>query len=248
MKNRLFNSYIAGMALAGLILGTSPGFAATATSLNGPLTQGQLQALNGPGATYGTPSNATFPDGPITVNSGTGATLSGGPDASSANSVLLVLSATDASVMTLGGQTIGLTFSGSGLTASVTFGEGDFISQANSGFPSNTQSIANGVVNGVQFSTADHAAADILFSSPLVKGETLGTVSITSPINLRVDVFGDSGTSGTDLIVVGNAANSGAEGVSPIPEPSPMALFGVAAIGLMGVMVVRHRRHHCTWA
>ena len=33
-----------------------------------------------------------------------------------------------------------------------------------------------------------------------------------------------------------------------VPEPNPTALFGVAAIGLMGVMVVRHRRHHCTSA
>jgi hypothetical protein len=33
-----------------------------------------------------------------------------------------------------------------------------------------------------------------------------------------------------------------------VPEPNPTALFGVAAIGLMGVMVVRHRRHHCTEA
>jgi hypothetical protein len=35
---------------------------------------------------------------------------------------------------------------------------------------------------------------------------------------------------------------------APVPEPSPMALYGVAAIGLMGVMMVRHRRHHCTRA
>jgi hypothetical protein len=80
----------------------------------------------------------------------------------------------------------------------------------------------------------------------LPKGVALGDVTITSPINLRVDVFGDSSTTG---LIVGNAANSGAEGVSPvpIPEPSPTALF-VGAIALIGVLVVRHRRHRCTSA
>jgi hypothetical protein len=78
----------------------------------------------------------------------------------------------------------------------------------------------------------------------LVKDAVLGDVTITSPINLRVDVFGDNSSTG---LIVGNAANSGAEGVSPvpIPEPSPTALF-VGAIALIGVMVVSHRRHHCT--
>jgi len=35
---------------------------------------------------------------------------------------------------------------------------------------------------------------------------------------------------------------------SPVPEPDSMALYGVGAIGLLGVMVVRHRRQHCTTA
>ena len=68
-------------------------------------------------------------------------------------------------------------------------------------------SIANGTVNGIGFPTALHAAADITFSGPLVKNADLGTVTITSPINLRVDVFGDifNPTAGYDTIV-GNAA------------------------------------------
>jgi hypothetical protein len=122
------------MALTGLILGTSTGFAATPTAID-VQTRAETAALNGSGATYGPPANATFAAGPFTI-----------------------------------------------------------------------------------------------------------TCSDPFPTNLRADVFGDSGG-----LIVGNAANSGAEGITtaPVPEPNPMALCGVATIGLMGVMVVRHRRHHC---
>ena len=91
------------------------------------------------------------------------------------------------------------------------------------------------------FPHADHAVADIIFSEFLTKNATLGQVTITSPINLRVDVFGDA-----NGLIVGNAANGGAEGIAPVPEPNPMALFGIAAVGLMVIMVVRHRKHHWT--
>jgi hypothetical protein len=100
-----------------------------------------------------------------------------------------------------------------------------------------------GDVNGIKFydPNVQHAAADITFPTTIPSGVALGDLTITSPIALRVDVFSDRGGK-----IVDSAANSGALGV--VPEFSPMALFGVAAIGLIGVMVVRHRRHHCTSA
>jgi hypothetical protein len=124
----------------------------------------------------------------------------------------------------------------------VSFTASNFFSTTADGFPLSMMGImglANGAVNGIMFPTADHASADITFSGPLTAGAILGAVTITSPINLRVDVFGDSLATGR---IVGNVANSGAEGIAAVPEPNPMALFGAAAIGLLGVMMVRHRR------
>jgi hypothetical protein len=72
MKNKLFAS--ARIALTGLILGTSAGFAATPLTIE-VQTAAQVSALNGSGATYGPPSNATFPMGPFTVGSGTSVNL-----------------------------------------------------------------------------------------------------------------------------------------------------------------------------
>jgi hypothetical protein len=245
LKNKLLPSCCAWMALTGLILGTSPGFAQTATNIT-VQSLSQIQTLTAsPPANYGTPDPATFADKPFTVKSGTGAELFGGtPSAPAADTVLLVLSATSAGVASLG--IIGLKFDG---LPAVSFAASDFFTTAQTGFPTKVMSIANGTVNGIGFPDALHAAADITFSGPVVAGADLGTVTITSPINLRVDVFGDifNTTAGHDTIV-GNAANSGAEGVTPAPEPSPMALFGVATVGLVGVMLVRHRRHHCTSA
>jgi hypothetical protein len=238
MQNRLFTCYSTWMTLAGLILGPTAAFAQTIRVDSAA----QVAALNGTGANYGPPANATFPDGPFTIASGTSATLTGGPAAANADTILLVLSATSANVASLG--SIKLAFD-SATGSPVTITSANFFTTAAGGFPSSIPGIANGAVNGISFPTAEHAAVDITFSGPLTKGADLGDVTITTPINLRVDVFGDSSSTGR---IVGNAANSGAEGVRPIPEPSPMALFGVGAIGLVGIMVVRHRRHYCTSA
>jgi len=238
MKNKLLTSGIVRMALTGLILETSTGFAASSPVGIAVETAEQVAALNGSGATYGPPSNATFRDGPFPVASGTSGNLTGGPEASNADSILLVLSTN--SLVSLGPGTIGLTFEG---LSPVSFTASDFFSTTLGGFASNISGIGNGQVNGISFPSADHAAADIIFSESLTKDVTLGAVTITSPINLRVDVFGDA-----NGLIVGNAANGGAEGITPVPEPRPTALFGVAAIGLLGVMVLRHRRHHWTRA
>ena len=238
MKNKLFTTGIASMALTGLILEISTGFAASSPVGIAVETAEQVSALNGSGATYGPPSNATFQGGPVSVASGASSNLTGGPKASNADTILLVLSTN--SLVSLGPGAIGLTFEG---LSPVSFTPSDFFSTTIGGFPSNIPGIGNGQVNGISFPSADHAAADIIFSESLTKDATLGAVTITSPINLRVDVFGDA-----NGLIVGNAADGGAEGITPVPEPNPTALLGVAAIGLMSVMVLRHRRHHRTRA
>jgi hypothetical protein len=234
MRNKLATSGIAWMVLTGLILETSTGFAASPVSITVETAE-QVAALNVSGATYKPPSNATFPGGPSTVVSGTSVNLTGGPGASNADTILLVLSTS--SLASLGAGTIGLTFEG---LSPVSFTASDFFSTTLGGFPSRISGIGNGQVNGISFPGADHAAADIIFSEFLTKNSTLGAVTITSPINLRVDVFGDA-----NGLIVGNASNGGAEGITPVPEPDPMALFGIAAISLMGVLVVHHRLHGC---
>lgn len=201
----------------------------TVTSLTAPLTQAQFQALNGTGAEYGPPSNATFPDGPFTVASGTSVNLTGGPAAESATTVLLVLSADD--VMELGAGTIGLQFTDTANNVfNATFDASDFFTTSEAGFPDNINGIANGAVNGIKFPDAVHAGADLTFNSVLEKDAVLGSVAITSPIDLRVDVFGDA-----NGLIVGNAANSGAEGITggmtPVPEPGEAGLF---LLGLAG--------------
>ena len=108
MKDKLFISGIAWMALTGLVLETSTGFAASSPVGIALETAEQVAALNGSGANYGPPSNATFPDGPFTVASGTSVNLTGGPTASNADTILLVLSTNDSA--SLGAGTIGFTF------------------------------------------------------------------------------------------------------------------------------------------
>ena len=233
------------LAATGLALGAVPALsvvtAAQATTITGPLSASELAALNS-SASYGPPSIATFPDLPYTVNSGTGATLSGGPHAADANSILLVLSAS--SVTALGSGEISLQF---GALTPIDFTASNFFSTSAAGFPTSStgnqrvHGIANGQVNGISFLSSEHAAADITGFGTLTNNETLGTVTITSPINLRVDVFGDE--NGT---IIGNAANSGAEGIdgsstvtpppspSSVPEPASSAGLVVLALGLLG--------------
>jgi hypothetical protein len=180
------------------------------------------------------PSNATFPDGPFTVASGTSVNLTGGPSASSASDILLVLSASPGAIASLGNITLAFTLTGLSTPTTITFAASDFFTTSNAGFPSNITSIANGAVNGIKFPTSDHAGAEIL-EGP-TKNVVLGSVDITSPIDLRVDVFGIGSTG----LIVGNAANSGSEGitggsVAAVPEPSTwaMLLLGFASIGFM---------------
>ena len=178
-----------------------------------PLTATQLQGLTtGSGTSYGPAAPATFPDGPYTVTSGATSELTTGPAASHANSVLLVVSASVSEVAALGSQTVILTYGGE----RVSFSAADFATTSADGFPSKIGGIANGQVNGISFPTSEHAAVDITYNSSLsslfgATGAAIAPVTISSPINLRVDVFGAENGK-----IIGNAANSGAEGVTGV--------------------------------
>ena len=222
MAIRLSKMTLLGTAV--LVATIFPSIAQATISISGPLTVAQFDALNGSGATYGPPSNATFPDGPFTVGSGTASPLTGGPNAAKADTILLVLSTPDP--LALGSKTIDLTF---GSLHTVDFSASDFYSTSATGFPTSIHGIANGAVNGIKFPTSDHAGVDINFGSILTKNAFLGNVTITSPVNLRVDIFGDY-----NGLIVGNAANSGAEGIAATPEPSTLWFFGPFFLGLLG--------------
>lgn len=200
------------------------------------------------GATYGPPAPATFPDGPFIVSSGTSVPLAGGPGSPagtkkhpiSVDTVLLVLSSTE--IADLGSHSITLTFDS---LPSVEILSGDFFTTTDGGFPNSIKGIALGQVNNISFPTAEHAAVDIAFNEGIANGDSLGNVTIVSPIDLRVDVFGDA--HGT---LIGNAANSGAEGVNactdgcgntPVPEPEEMTLLATALLAL-GMVKFRYRQ------
>jgi len=235
------------IVLAGVVAG---GLTATTAAMAGPvatsITIESATSVSGltSGGSFGPPAPATLPDGPFTVASGTSVALTGGPGSPAGtkkhpiavDSVLLVLSGDAAA---LGSKTISLTF---GTLGTIELGASDFFSTSSGGFPTSIGGIAEGAVNGIKFPDSEHAAADILFSSGIAKGDVLGDLTIVSPIDLRVDVFGDA-----DGKIIGNAANSGAEGVlactnhcggTDAPEPASLALL---ASGIIGLVSMRRR-------
>jgi len=226
-----------GVAMAGALLATTSVASAGTITISGPLTAAQLDALNGTGASYGPPPAARFLDGPITVPSGTASTLFAGnkKGASIADTALLVLSAPASAVATLGSIT--LTFAS---LPSITLSASDFFTTAAADFPTSIGGIANGAVNGIKFPTAVHAAVELTFTNLIHSlygtDDPIGAVTIDSPINLRVDVFGDH-----DGLIVNNTPNSGAEGVTRHKVPEP-ATLGILGIGLLGIGLARRRK------
>jgi hypothetical protein len=77
---------------------------------------------------------------------------------------------------------------------------------------------------------ARHAGDEITYSGTLPANTAVANVTVESPIDLRLDVFGDK-----QGLLFSHNSNSLAEGV---PEPSAFLLFGV---GLLGLLAARPR-------
>ena len=221
--------------IGAVLLGGQPGRAvAGVVSVTSVVkeTEAGFDALNGPGALYGHPGVVSFPDGPKTVNSGASADLTTGNknQVNGQDSILLVLT----SLTPLeANQSITLTFDDKLGNAddTVTFKSSDFFTTAQAGFPSSN----NGKINGISFTARNalHAGVDITYSGALPASAVVASVTVSSPIDLRLDVFGDK-----QGLIMSRSANSNGEGVDA-PEPSAFLLFGV---GLLGLLAARSRK------
>lgn len=203
-----------------------------ALTIDGPLTQAEIQALNDVGATYGPPAPINFVDGPITIPSGSSATLFGGnkPGVKNVGSVVFVLSGMQAGF--LSGDSVSFLLTAGADSALVTLGVTDFYTTAGCGFPSSIDGIGNGSVNGIKFPDASHAAAmvDLSVFGSFSEGDIVGSAFIVTPIDLRVDIFG------VDMdgrLIIDNTPNSHSLGVfKGYRPPTKMPDGGVTAMAL----------------
>ncbi len=162
---------------------------ALAVSVTGPMTAAQISALTGADDTdYGPSAGANFTDGPLILPTGSTTDLFAGndPGRELVAALMFVVSIDPASVASLG--TVSFTLAGVG---TVNFGASDFFSTGALGFPDNISGIGNGDAPGLKFPPSVHAALRVDgLDLGSVTGADLGDVSISSPVDLRVDIFG----------------------------------------------------------
>jgi hypothetical protein len=228
------SSVIAGAVAFGIAAGLAGHASAVTLSSFTKETRSGFDALNGTDASYGTNSMlAVFPDGPMTVLSGIAANLTTTSKGGTQDSILLVLTALNPLT---GNEAITLTFGDSlpgGTSHSATFRSSDFFTTAQAGFSSSD--FNSGTINNIGFFSNDaiHAGVDITYSGALPTSTRVGTVSISSPIDLRVDVFGDKAGR-----IMSHSPNSGGEAIHA-PEPSSLL---VMAGGLLALFRARPRK------
>lgn len=186
----------------------SASFGLPINDVSQPLTATDVQYLNASlpptdplSAQYGPPAPAWFHplsgEGPLVFDSGTAAGFYSGPGyewkyRNSATfpieSVLLVFSPKTA--LTEGSQ-ISFVLNGlGGGTFSQDFTAGDFFSSGAAGFPSPVSGLGNGTATlGIDFATAYHAAVQVDVDLG-AHGEQLGSLLVSTPVDVRVDIFG----------------------------------------------------------
>ncbi|MCC7376220.1 MAG: VPDSG-CTERM sorting domain-containing protein [Verrucomicrobiales bacterium] len=244
---------------------------ASALQISGPLSAGSVNALaTATGASFSTPPAVHYYEpGPLTVVSGTSAGLYAGnnpgktsPAGNTIDQILVTLSLDAASLSSLGTITFDLKTAGNAAVGTVSFSSSDFFTSAAGGFPSLMPGTGNGQVNGLSFDSTLHAALSItgLGLSSAATDALIANAIITSPVDLRLDVFGVAAaesivttshgkkgavnytTTQYAARIVNHTPNSGALGVTGVVPPPPvstvpdagstLAMLGISGLGL----------------
>lgn len=173
-------------------------FNSQALTISSPLVTSDWQYLNAStpqtdpsSPTYGPPPAARFYDGPVIYGSGESAALYAGPDAGRMNmeSILFVFSARPEDLSSLG--SINFTLNVGGTLLSQNFLATDFLSTSSCDLPQALAGIGDGAdVLGIIFPDAYHAAARVWMDLGTVTDAEIGSVTVTTPADLRVDIFG----------------------------------------------------------
>ena len=252
-KNALDFKKLIAAALLAATTGLIGPQTALAASIDGPLTLSEFQDLTD-GADYGPPPPIRGHDentaGPLVFNSGDQVTLFGAAGVEDVASILLVISASNTDVATLG--SISIDFSMPDL-AVINLGSTDFFTTDDLGFPNGppgpgVTGLGNGdSVNGIAFPGALHGGVLVELDdlSDVEVDDVVAMLTVTTGINLRVDIFGVDANG----VILNNASNSGAFGVRPgdypppsndIPEPATIAML---TIGLAGMIARKTWKH-----
>jgi hypothetical protein len=274
MKKYIYKIINSVAVVTGLVLAVTLAPSVHAVTISAPLTADAWQSLNSStpqtdpeSPTYGPPPAAHFMDGPMVFGSGEEAALYAGPNMGRANieSILFVFSARPSDLSSLG--TVGFTLDVGGTLVSHSFLAADFLSTSTCDLPVSLAGIGDGEVLGIVFPDTYHAAARVWLDLGSVTDAQIGLVTVTTPVDLRVDIFGvgryeipeapsfasanlrknnlpppptDTETSYLYRIA-NNAANSGAAGFHQVPDGGATALLLGCALVILGVI---QRRVH----
>lgn len=230
MKKIKYNYINLKVGVVAAILASTLAFNSQALTISSPLVTSDWQSLNDntpqtdpSSPTYGPPPAARFYDGPVIYGSGESAALYAGPNKGRADmeSILFVFSARQEDLASLG--TINFTLNAGGTLLSQSFGAGDFLSTSACALPQMVPGIGNGAaVLGIVFPDAYHAAARVWMDLGSVTDAQLGSLTVTTPADLRVDIFGVGrfAIPTAPSLTPQNAKKNGVLPAAPVPEPS----------------------------